>query len=314
MGAGIEMARAHYVRAVAPRWRGVPHVAALIGPGSEVLGYDDEVSTDHDFGERVLVFHSGGTSVGDYFAGHLGADPAGGMPVDDWLATPTQVLASLTAGAVFHDPAGELAARRSALAWYPDDVWRYALAAGWLRVAQEEPFVARAGATGDDLGSRVIAARLVRDLMRLAFLVERRWAPYPKWFGRAFAELDLAAMLSAPLAGALAAAGWREREAALVRAGELLGAATNALGLAEPVDPAGRRFHERDIRVVDAERFTVALAGRVRDPEVRRLIDRRPLRHGRVPVLSGTIDQLTDSTDALTAPPATRRRWLTENW
>jgi len=297
---GIELARAYYRREVAPGLSGVPHAAALLGPGSEVLGYDDQVSADHDFGERVLVFRDlPGQRAGDYFAGQLGVDPARGMGVADWLRSPTQILATLTAGAVFHDPSGELARRRAALAWYPDDVWRYALAAGWLRVAQEEAFVGRTGSTGDHLGSRLIAARLVRELMRLAFLVERRWAPYPKWFGRAFGELTLAPHLSPLLAAALDASGWREREAALVAAASLVGAATNALGLAEPVDPAPRRYYDRDIQVVGADRFTVALAAAVTDPQLRRLIDGPGLRHDRVPRLPGTIEQVTDSTEVL---------------
>jgi hypothetical protein len=108
--------------------------------------------------------------------------------------------AALTAGAVFHDPAGVLARRRATLRWYPDDVWRYVLAAGWQRIGQEEAFVGRAGAAGDGLGSAVLASRLVRDLIRLAFLIERRWAPYGKWLGRAFGELPAAAaaMLGLP--------------------------------------------------------------------------------------------------------------------
>jgi hypothetical protein len=267
-----------------------------------VLGYDDRVSTDHAFGRRVLIFRDEpGRRVGDYFAGQLGVDPARGMSVADWLRSPTQILATLTAGAVFHDPAGDLARRRDALAWYPPDVWRYALAAGWLRFGQEEAFVGRTGSTGDDLGSRLIAGRLVRELMRLAFLVERRWAPYPKWFGRAFRDLALAADLSPLLAAAVSADGWREREAALVRAATLVGAATNALGLAEPVDPAPRQFYTRDIRVVAADRFTVALAAAVTDPHLRRLIDGPGLRDG-VPRLPGTIDQVTDNTDVLVDP------------
>ena len=100
-----------------------------------------------------------------------------------WLATPQQALLELTAGSVFHDPRGELAAMREELAWYPDDVWLWLLACQWRRLDQEEPFVGRAAEVGDELGSRMVAARLARDVMRLAFLLERRYAPYSKWLG-----------------------------------------------------------------------------------------------------------------------------------
>jgi hypothetical protein len=211
------------------------------------------------------------------------------------------VFAALTAGAVFADPEGHLALRRRALRWYPADVWRYALAAGWLRVDQEEPFVARTASTGDDLGSRVLAARLARDLMRLAFLVERRWAPYGKWFGRAFGELAVARRAGPLLAAALAAGEWREREDALARAGGVLVAATNDLGLCPPVDPAPRQFHDRDIRVVGARRVSVALAGAITDPDVLRLLAAQGWGPGPDPGrLAGTVDQAVDSTEILT--------------
>ena len=337
---GLELAGAFYREAVAPLIADLPHAAALLGPGSEVLGYDDVVSTDHDFGPRVQVFvpspgdvapvfarladlpsgfggfpvryaRSGSVevvhhvevwTVEGFFGAHLGVDPAGGMALADWLLAPTQVLATLTAGAVFHDPAGELDRRRSALRWYPDDVWRYALAAGWLRVDQEEPFVGRTGAAGDDLGSRILAARLVRDLMRLAFLVERRWAPYGKWFGRAFGELGSAASVHSGLMAVLTASHWRDRESELVAAASVLAAATNDLGLCEPVSPAPRRFHERDVRVLGAGRLTVALTAAVTDPAVLGLLGRLGYRAGTaIGRLPGTVDQVVDSTDVLSA-------------
>lgn len=308
---GIEMARRYYVGSVAPRLAGVPHAAALLGNGSEVLGYDDEVSTDHDFGPRVQIFYPNGSpgdnlplgeTVSLFFRGRLGFDPGAGVTVADWLLTPTQILASLTRGAVFHDPDGVLARYRAALAWYPDDVWRYALAAGWLKVAQEEAFVGRTGSTGDDLGSRILAARLVRELVRLAFLVERTWAPYGKWLGRAFSGLGLTARIGPHLDAALAATGWRDREAALCEAGSVLAAATNDLGLCDPLDPAPRRFHSRDIRVLDAERFTVALCAEITDPVLRAVLDRVGRRQDVVPRLPGTIDQAAESADVLTNP------------
>jgi hypothetical protein len=304
---GLGIAERHYRDEVAPKIGDRRHAAALLGAGSEVLGYDDDVSPDHDFGKRVQIFYPDHDTVGQFFAAHLGLDPGERITTADWLLTPTQIFASLTRGAVFHDPDAELRSRREKLAWYPDDVWRYALAAGWLKVGQEEAFVGRAGSTGDDLGSRVLAARLVRELMRLAFLVERRWAPYGKWFGRAFGELEMAAGLKPLLDGALSTPEWRERERLITAAAELVGARTNGLMLGDPVDPAPRRFYERDIMVVGADRFTVALAREITDPVLRGLIDRLGVRHGHIPRLPGTIDQAVDSTDALSIPEQWRR-------
>jgi hypothetical protein len=34
----------------------VPHSAALLGPGSDVLGFDTPRSSDHDWGPRLLLF------------------------------------------------------------------------------------------------------------------------------------------------------------------------------------------------------------------------------------------------------------------
>lgn len=95
----------------------------------------------------------------------------------DWLAAPTQVLAEVTGRAVYHDGIGELSSLRKRLAWYPDDVWRFVPARQWTRIAQEEPFVGPAAEAGDDLGSRVAAARLAREMMRLCLLLARRYPP-----------------------------------------------------------------------------------------------------------------------------------------
>ncbi|MGC9467477.1 MAG: DUF4037 domain-containing protein [Anaerolineae bacterium] len=57
---GLELCRRFYWEAVRPildrRWPNLPHAAALIGDGSEVLGFDDEMSSDHHWGPRVLLF------------------------------------------------------------------------------------------------------------------------------------------------------------------------------------------------------------------------------------------------------------------
>jgi Domain of unknown function (DUF4037) len=324
---GLELSGAYYFEAVAPLVGDVPHAAGLLGWGSDVLGFDTSRSTDHGWGPRLQVFvgaehvgllrdvieaglpdefrgrptrfgwdevpvshHVEIASLDDWVRDRLGFNPSEGVPLRDWLSTPQELLLELTAGAVFQDDLGELAAVREALAWYPDQVWLWLLACQWRRIDQEEAFVGRTAEVGDDLGSRVVAARLVRDLMRLSFLLERRYAPYSKWLGSAFAKLDSHAEIGTALGEVLAAEDYDQREAALVTALEALAARHNALGLTSPVDATGRPFHGRPFRVLGSARFVDACLARVTDPWLKSL----------PPV--GAIDQFADSTDVLSYP------------
>lgn len=218
----------------------------------------------------------------------IGADPlARPLTNQDWLAIPQQRLAEVTGGAVFHDGPGALTTVRRDLAWYPDQVWRYMLASQWQRISQEEAFVGRCAEAGDDLGSAIVAARLVRDLMRLCLLLERQYAPYSKWLGSAFGRLDIARTLTPSLRGALAATGYREREEHLCDAYETVAFRQNSSGLIEAVDPARRRYHNRPFMVLHAERFAQALLKTLKDPDLQAL------------PLTGSVDQWADSTDFL---------------
>jgi hypothetical protein len=230
------------------------------------------------------------------FTRDLGADPSLGLSAADWLLAPTQVLRELTGGAVFHDGLGLLEPYRRTLAWYPDDVWRYVLACQWMRLSQEEAFVGRCGEVGDDIGSAVLAARQVRELMKLCLLMNRVYPPYSKWLGTAFAALPCAAQLTPLLSGALRAADWSERERRLSPAYETVARMHNDLRLTEPVDPQVRYFHDRPFLVLDAHRFTDALRATISDPAIEAL----------PPV--GAIDQYVDSADLMDNSHAERRR------
>ena len=189
-------------------------------------------------------------------------------------------------------PRAELAAVRAALAWYPDDVWLWLLACQWRRLDQEEPFVGRAAEVGDELGSRVVAARLVRDVMRLAFLLERRYAPYSKWLGSAFAQLEAAATLRpAPARRALRAElrGARDRAR---RGGRGARTVAQRNRSDAPVETTVRLFHTRPFRVLGSARFVDACLERVTDPWLKSL------------PLVGAIDQYVDSVDVLSDPRA----------
>jgi hypothetical protein len=359
---GRELSRRFYAEAVRPildgAYPGLPHAAGHLGAGSDVLGFDTEMSRDHDWGpactlvlrehdaalaepivelmaarlpREFLGYPAGfidspaepGTDVAappDY-AGPLrhrvrpttlarltrdllGWASAGPLEPADWLATPAQLLRCLVTAAVHHDGVGELSALRARLAWYPPDVWRYLLACGWERLGQEDHLLSRAGFVGDELGSAIMGSRLARDIMSLCFLIERSYAPYPKWFGSAFSQLECAAELEPILWRIQLAQTWPEREAALCEAGVALARMHNALGLTEPLAEQPEQFFSRPFRVIGAGRFTEALLSGVTDPAVVGLA-RRPL--------IGSIDQFSDSTDLRSGPgwfPLVRRLYL----
>ena len=129
----------------------------------------------------------------------------------------------------------------------------------------------RCAEAGDELGSAVVTARLARELMRLWLLMHRRYPPYSKWLGSAFAQVPGGAGLGRHLAAALAAAGWPARERELVRAYRIAAEAHNGLGLTEPLDPGTRPYYDRPYQVLDAGRFAAALSAAITDPLVRRL-------------------------------------------
>jgi len=181
---------------------------------------------------------------------------------------------------------------RRRLAWYPEPVFWWLLACQWRRLAQEEPFVQRAAEVGDDLGSRVITGRLVRDCMRLALLLERRYAPYTKWLGTAFARLPDPDGLASSLDEAMAAVNHSEREAALGRGYGVLAGRFNDLA-GSSVDSSLRPFFDRPARVLGADRFVAAALDRVSD----RALATRPL--------IGSVDQMLDCTDVLASPDLT---------
>lgn len=344
---GLELSRLFFREAVKPildaRFPDLRYDAALIGSGSEVLGFDTPRSADHHWGCRVLLFlsdpdHTAYASaiddalkqdlphrfrgyptsmkaspgeahvrlldtdkqdglvehfvsvytVRDFLIGALEWDGFTPLDAADWLTFPQQWLRALTAGGVWHSGLGEVERVRARLAYFPRDVWLYLLAAGWTRIGQEEAFIGRCGEVGDELGSRIIAARLVRDLMLLCFLMERVYAPYPKWYGTAFSQLACAASLTPIFERVLMADIWQQREAHLSAAYEIVAAMQNALGVTDPLPAEVSPFHGRPFKVIHGDVFADALIAQIVDAEVKRIADKTRM---------GSIDQFSDSTD-----------------
>lgn len=293
--------------------------AALLGRGSEVLGYDDAQSADHDRQARLLIFLRDDEpverieairralpgrfdgvptaitldSLRTYLHLELGVAPDQTPPtVQEWLGLSEPRLLRFTAGEVFHDQIG-LQAARDRFSYYPHELWLYLQSAMWWRLHPEENLVGRAGQVGDELGSALIGAELVRNMIRLCFLQERRYAPYSKWFGTAFSRLPGAGTLEPLFRAVLRAENWQEREEALIGAYRELAARQNALGITDPVPTEIVRLWDRPFRVLWGD-FPGALQSRIRDPAVRYLATRFP---------AGGIDRVRE---VLPRPPVFR--------
>jgi hypothetical protein len=232
-------------------------------------------------------------SVREFTVSRLGFDPRVGVSVRDWLSLSGQAVLEVIAGPVFVDRAGELESARRAVTWYPDDLWRHVLTCDWMRIAHELPLMGRAADVGDETGSRIIAARLAQIVMHLAFLLERRWPPYSKWFGTLFRTLPHARELAVPIDGVIGGAGSATRQQALAEALQILLRQQNALGLTD-ARQATVPFWDRPY-VHPNPAVVTHLRASITDPEVRAL-----------PFGRGSVEQRTDNVDVLIDPYARR--------
>jgi hypothetical protein len=258
-------------------WRSRPHPPAN---GVEAAG-----ALDHG-----LEFHT----LEALLEGHFAVRSVENLSATQWLGFAEQKLLAFTSGAVFDDDDGSLGQARGHVAYFPDDVWLYKIACQWRRIAEEQAFVGRAGQVGDDLGSRIIAARLARDVMRMGFLLERRYAPYSKWFGSGFARLPIAALLSPHLKRALLSSEWTERGEALAAAYLELAHRQNAIGVAR-FKPVVGPYYDRPFTTINADDAVDAARSAIADPQIRQL-----------PIV-GSLDQVSDLTPLLEAPELSQR-------
>jgi hypothetical protein len=345
---GLKLAEGFFHEAIKPilemHFPGLLYSAALIGNGSEVLGFDTEMSMDHHWGPRAMLFLSPADFISTrdairtvlsrelppayrgfsthfsepdpqdngvqvlrpwssgavnhrvetftlegFFKAYLNINLKEELEPADWLTLPQQKLRSVTAGKVFRDDLG-LENIRNTLSWYPYDVCLYLLAAAWTRIGQEEHLMGRAGSIGDEIGSSIIGARLVRDIMRLAFLMERVYIPYAKWFGTAFSQLKSARELEPALTAALHSTAWQEREKALCSACLTAAKMHDALGITGPLQSEISQFWSRPFQIIHADNLAKAIIAEIKDPRIVPLTQRSIL---------GNIDLVSDNTELL---------------
>jgi Domain of unknown function (DUF4037) len=207
-----------------------PHLTDRIAAGrisgSDVLGGDDEISRDHDWGPQFDLFLSADDyaafgeplsramneaapnpwkgyrlagagdrsvrveSVPVWFQNHfkLGRLP---MTVADWPPTSTvseSELYFLRHGEIWLDGTGELGKWRSVLHEYPAEILRTRLAEECFRVWHhgEYNFVQRMARRRDPIAIAVCLGEFVTGVMRIVLLMSRDFTPYWKWLAYEF--------------------------------------------------------------------------------------------------------------------------------
>lgn len=217
---------------------------AVIGTGSDVSGLDDEVSRDHHWGPRANIMllpedaenllpkvdevlardlpsqfrgftvtrdvkiMTGvcSTTIHQFFEYFLGTAqlPESNL---DWLGLCETDLNHVTGGVVVIDGPGELTRRRHILAYYPEPVWMKRIADWCMYITgRDAPYnLYRVAKRDDHLTGAIYKALYLKQAMEMAFMLNRRYAPYTKWLNRTFRALPRFASDMAPMIDAIAA-------------------------------------------------------------------------------------------------------------
>ena len=153
----------------------------------------------------------------------------------DWLKVSEQHLLEFTNGVVFRDDTGEFSGARMLLKYYPNDVLRFLLMCEWNTIGGDWFPIGRIGPRGDSLGLRIQAAKIAQHLVRIGFMVSRKYFTYKKWFGTLFKELPIAGELEPVLLDLLKEESWQKVEERIWDAATILLQHQNELGIAPEI-------------------------------------------------------------------------------
>lgn len=193
----------------------------LAGSGSECLGFDDEISEDHDFEPGFCIFLPdedtvdrrtafllerayaklpkefmgfkrsplspvGGNRHGvirmeDFFLEKVGSRD-GRLTVGQWFTVPEQGLLEATNGAVFFDNSGQFSAVRERLSYFPEDIRLKKLAGNLLLMGQAGQYnYKRCILRGDTAAAQLAAIEFAKSALHSIYLLNRAYMPYYKW-------------------------------------------------------------------------------------------------------------------------------------
>lgn len=216
--------------------------AGLVGHGSECLGFDDMCSKDHDFGPGFCLWlteedyekvgqkmQEAYEALPKAFMGYparntskRGGGRVGVLSIPEfyeeftgngaWSEMEDEKLAMAVNGEVFDDPLGEFSAIREQLQnGMPFAVWKRRLANAVALTAQAGQYnYGRCKKRNDIVAANLALDEFVREGMRTAYLLNRRYMPYYKWAWRGLENLERLSELKPLFEQVLSSEGERE--------------------------------------------------------------------------------------------------------
>lgn len=190
----------------------------LVGEGSEVFGYDDKFSRDHDFGPGFCIWlpkelykamgdkvqeeydklpntfmgiqrtttemgkgRVGVWRMGDFFEEYTGHRTAPELAAE-WVEIDDYKLATVTNGEIWRDDLGEFTKRRQGFLAQPPEAYRVKLARMISSMAQMgQANYARSMARKDYVTAQICISKYMEDTLHCIFLLNDAYAPYYKW-------------------------------------------------------------------------------------------------------------------------------------
>ena len=242
---GLELSESYYraygaemMREQFPELEGLV-ACGLLGSGSECMGFDDDISEDHDFGPGFCLFlpgtdlvdekaefrlmraygklpkefmgfrrqtlspvggnRQGCIRIADFLMQKTGT-PDGVLSPSMWLRIPEHYLLEVTNGRLFRDDLGMLSEIRLRLRELPEDVRLKKLAGSLLIMEQAGQYnYLRCIGHGEPEAAQLALDEFVKASLHAVFLLNRTLMPWYKWSFRALSALPRLSLLHAPL-------------------------------------------------------------------------------------------------------------------
>ncbi len=209
----------------------IPFISVgIAGSGSECLGFDDEISHDHDFEpgfcifvpdediitekqafelqkaynklprefmgyERSLTAPVGGSRHGviripDFFISKSGSRN-GILTIQQWFSVPENALLEAVNGKLFEDNYGEITIIRERLKYLPEDIRLKKIAGNLLIMGQSGQYnYPRCLKRKETAAAQLCITEFVKASINAIFLLNRQYQPYYKWSFKALRGLN----------------------------------------------------------------------------------------------------------------------------